>query len=394
MKVRTMRGKCYARLRVWDGYKENEQLIPLLTTPDDEKETLRRLKILEAELPNLKKGIIQKFQYPEYFPWLNETGTSKLIKLSLKDIIPEFLKHLRRYGRTENTILRRQECLNNLINALGSNFPAESLNSSSIAKFIDFHKGKLTDSGVNMHLTHIRSLTNWLYDEKNILPKRIKFKMIKVDAKEPSYLTQANIELILSLTEIDEHCKSAFQFYYETGLRLREPYHGTIKDGNWLIIPKTKNRKGKRIHLQPHQVPVWNAMMDRFNNSKAKYNSKSGYYSRQFKKAVRLIGRGELIFHNLRDTFAIIRYIQTRDIYQVSNELHHSSVTTTEKYAIFYSMEELESDFPSLVVNMPNFQGEFTPDSKIPISPLTPLLVESKNSRGTVIRGTQECFSS
>lgn len=280
------------------------------------------------------------------------------------------------------------------MNALGSNFPAESLNSSSIAKFIDFHKGKLTDSGINMHLAHIRSLTNWLYDEKNILPKRIKVKMIKLDAKEPSYLTEQNIIAIMQLTEISEHCKDAFQFYWETGLRLREPYNGTIKDGNWLIIEKTKNRKGKRIHLQPHQIPVWNAMMDRFNNSKAIYKSKSGYYSRQFKKAVRLIGRGELHFHNLRDTFAIIRYIQTRDIYDVSREMHHSSVTVTEKYANFYSMEELENDFPSLVVRDSNFQSEVAPQRKIPVSPLTPLLVESKSIRDTVIRDTQGGLSS
>ena len=115
-----------------------------------------------------------------------------------------------------------------------------------------------------------------------------------------------------------------------------------------------------------------NAMMERFNGSKAQYRTKTRYYSDEFKKAVRLIGRGELHFHNLRDTFAIIRYIQTRDIYQVSRELHHSSVSVTEKYANFYSMEELESDFPSLVVSNPNFQGEVAPHRRIPLSPLTP----------------------
>ena len=236
-------------------------------------------------------------------------------------------------------------------------FPEDLVIEPNETKFIDFHKGRLTDVGINMHLAHIRSLTNWLYDEKNMLPKRIKVRMIKVDAKPPSYLTQDNIIAIQQLTEISEHCKDAFQFYYETGLRLREPYSGTLKNGNWLIIPKTKNRNGKRIQLAPHHIPVWNAMMERFNRSKAQYRTKTRYYSDEFKKAVRLIGRGELHFHNLRDTFAIIRYIQTRDIYQVSKELHHSSVSVTEKYANFYSMEELESDFPSLVVPNSNFQS-------------------------------------
>jgi len=102
-------------------------------------------------------------------------------------------------------------------------------------------------------------------------------------------------------------------------------------------------------------------MMERFNNSKAEYRTKTRYYSDKFKKAVRLIGRGELHFHNLRDTFAIIRYIQTRDIYQVSKELHHSSVSVTEKYANFYSIAELENDFPALVVNNSNLRVKGIP---------------------------------
>ena len=68
-----------------------------------------------------------------------------------------------------------------------------------------------------------------------------------------------------------------------------------------------------------------------------------------FKKVARAINRGELHFHNLRDTYAVIRYYETRDIYAVSNELCHSSVTTTEKYAKFFSFNELKDDFPALV---------------------------------------------
>ena len=47
-------------------------------------------------------------------------------------------------------------------------------------------------------------------------------------------------------------------------------------------------------------------------------------------------------------TFAVRRYLQTRDIYQVKQEMGHSSVTTTEIYAKF-SLRRLEMDFPSLV---------------------------------------------
>ena len=63
MKLRLMRGKYYARIRVWDGYKQTDQVIPLKTTPIANKDrngkitlepcekTLFRLKKVEEVLP-------------------------------------------------------------------------------------------------------------------------------------------------------------------------------------------------------------------------------------------------------------------------------------------------------------------------------------------------------
>ena len=68
-----------------------------------------------------------------------------------------------------------------------------------------------------------------------------------------------------------------------------------------------------------------------------------------FKKALIDIGAdSSKHLHSIRHTFAVRRYLQTRDIYQVKQEMGHSSVTTTEIYAKF-SLRRLEMDFPSLV---------------------------------------------
>ena len=53
-------------------------------------------------------------------------------------------------------------------------------------------------------------------------------------------------------------------------------------------------------------------------------------------------------FHCLRHTFAVRRYLETRDIYQVCKELGHTSIKTTEIYTQF-SFARLEQDYPSLV---------------------------------------------
>ena len=68
-----------------------------------------------------------------------------------------------------------------------------------------------------------------------------------------------------------------------------------------------------------------------------------------FKKALIDIGAdSSKHLHSIRHTFAVRRYLQTRDIYLVKQEMGHSSVTTTEIYAKF-SLRRLEMDFPSLV---------------------------------------------
>ena len=59
--------------------------------------------------------------------------------------------------------------------------------------------------------------------------------------------------------------------------------------------------------------------------------------------------------HDLRHTFAVMRYLETRDIYQVSKELGHSSVKMTEKYTTF-NTRKLEEDFPSFANNYNDIQ--------------------------------------
>ena len=65
------------------------------------------------------------------------------------------------------------------------------------------------------------------------------------------------------------------------------------------------------------------------------------------KKGAKALGFGEHKFHNLRDTYAVRRWIETGDIHLVSKEIGHSSVTMTQKYADF-TLKRLAVDFPSL----------------------------------------------
>jgi len=134
----------------------------------------------------------------------------------------------------------------------------------------------------------------------------------------------------------------------ETGMRLREVFVGKI-EGNWFIVKPEDSKTGlyREIPIQEHHKTVLMELQRRVIDSNATFRTATGHYSKVFKKAVKAIGRGELHFHNLRDTFAIMRYLETRDIYQVSKELGHTTVKVTEKYARF-NIRRLAQDFPTL----------------------------------------------
>ena len=54
-----------------------------------------------------------------------------------------------------------------------------------------------------------------------------------------------------------------------------------------------------------------------------------------------------LHFHNLRVTFGVITYFQTRDIYKVSQLMKYKDLNITKEYANF-SISRIEADFPKL----------------------------------------------
>ena len=60
------------------------------------------------------------------------------------------------------------------------------------------------------------------------------------------------------------------------------------------------------------------------------------------------LGLGHHRFHDLRHTFGVRRYLETRDIYQVMKEMGHAKVSMTKKYADF-EISELRHDFPTIL---------------------------------------------
>ena len=178
MTLTNKRGKYYARLRVWNGVKEKDSLIPLQTRL--KTDAIRRFKVVQSHENDLKSGIIQKFQYEDYFEWMNDEGASKLIKRRLNDVIPDYLAYRqtkKRYG----TVNRDRISLNQLTNFLG-NKAIDELSYEDIEGtdgLIPYlQRNGYKNTGINISLRHIKTFFGWLYNKKRMIPEPIKFEMI------------------------------------------------------------------------------------------------------------------------------------------------------------------------------------------------------------------------
>lgn len=340
--LKQRRNKYYARIRSWDGIKQIEKQIPLKTI--NKTDAIERLLIVNKYEKDIKDGINIEF------PWMNEDGNTFVKRFTLQEAIDEYLIYMKNNGCRETTVERAFYCLKNLSQCLGKQFCIEKINTSQIEIFKNHFKEKLTDNGININLTRIRAFLNWGKNIKgffNIIPN---IQMIRVPGKMPSYLNEIEQSKILEIDWLDNHYKDAFIMYWETGCRLREPFDGTI-DGKWLVVNENNSKTGipREILMNSFHIATINEMKKRLSQSNANPRTFTTKYSRMFKKCCITIGRGDLHFHNLRDTYALMRYLKTRDIYQVSKELGHTSVKVTEKYTKF-RLRKLEQDFPNLTI--------------------------------------------
>ncbi len=174
--------------------------------------------------------------------------------------------------------------------------------------------------------------------------------MVKVEKSKPSYLTENEFSKLMSLNELEPFYKNVFKFYVGTGCRLSEPFNGVIQ-GDYLVIPAqyTKAKREKEVFVSDELKKIWTEMIefkDAFVKKGYTFKNLPLSISKKFLWACREVDIDHH-FHDLRHTFAVIRYLLTGNIYAVKKDLGHASVTTTEIYADFKT-SRLLADFPSM----------------------------------------------
>ena len=344
--LKKRRGVWYARVQWWIDNFRKEKQIPLQTKSKvTASERLSLVKKVEQEIIELY------YKDEKYnFPWMNDDGKRKIEYLTLEGAIETWLKLRKSQGIASSTIERNRQSMNTIMSVLGKSIRLSSVITKSIERYTEVMSLKgYKPNGININLRTLTTFLRWAYrrddiDKLPFVPK------VKVPKALPSYLSDMDFDRLLK--ETDEHFAKVFQMYRSTGCRLTEPILGELK-GDTLVLSAehSKTRMERSILLSPEDVPVVYELQERYNawRNKVKVDIVKYFadkYSKEFKRVCRLIELDNK-FHDLRHTFAVRRYLMTRDIYQVMKEMGHSKVTTTQIYAEF-ELSRLEYDFPTI----------------------------------------------
>ena len=347
--IKKRRGKYYSRVRWYNDLgQRKEQLVPLKT---DKKHTA----VIRNNEVEKVQDLIAEGQNWE-FGWMAEGGKAKILRLSIEQAVKDYIAIKRIDGREKKTIEINQLALSLFMDRYGYKKPIEFVTWSDIKNFKEWSQKVHAPNTTNIYLAKIKTFLRFCYKKKYI-KNEVEVDMVRAEKKPPMYLSETKLSKLFTTDCVDEHFRRSFLFYVMTGCRLREPFEGEVT-GDWLIIKPevAKTNKTREVQLNQITKSILIEMRNRYdrliNSSGNGTWSKShrgitDTYSRQFKKAARYEGFGEHKLHNLRDTYAVRRWNECGDIFLVSKEIGHASVTETQRYANF-RLQKLAVDFPSL----------------------------------------------
>jgi integrase len=352
--LRIQRGNEYYRITRIGNQIPKEVKIPL---GKDHKIALQRIREIKPREEEIKYGL------EVTFPWLEKAVGCETPPISLVDAISKYLT-ARRADRIRNATLENyQYGLGKFAQVIGEDFSLSNIKTDEIDAFKIAHIASLAPTTLNIILRTLKTFFGWCFD-REMIDKVPKIKFVHVPTQDPVYLTNQQFEALCDNS--DDHFSRAWWFYRESGCRLAEPFYADI-NGSFLTI-RADTAKGKRsrdIFMTPKMKEIVIEMRASTHLREQAKPYKLGfkhnqqrtheinYYSRQFLTAARAAGIMNRHLHHLRHTAAVRRYLQTRDIYEVSRLLGHASITTTEIYTRL-NVKRLEQDFPDLVQSESN----------------------------------------
>lgn len=290
------------------------------------------------------------------FSWDNDEGRTVVKQMTFVEGIKQWLD-IKATNVSKGTHRRYIISMNAFMNVVGDVTPLSTITNQNIEDFKRYYSKFHTPCGININLRGIKAFLRWAFDE-GLIEKMPKIQMMKEPKPLPKYITAINWRDLMNLDSLSDWWKDVFRLYVTSGMRRSEVLYGCI-DGSFLIVPAeySKSRRELEIPLNDFQLNVVKAIQkarDEHIANGSKLVTFKSKITKKFTDACKEIGIYEnkkTTLHCLRHTFAVKKYLETRDIYEVCKRLNHDSIKTTQIYSKF-SWKRLEQDFPNTCGSM------------------------------------------
>lgn len=222
-------------------------------------------------------------------------------------------------------------------------------------------KRGLSKASVNKVIQHFKAVFNHSYANETIARNPAKsFKTLRLDNKEMDYLSQEEMETLLSFTSHkyvgDERWRHVFYLtLFTTGMRLGEvlglEWHRIQFEKNLIVIGQiwsapekqiiytTKGKKDRVIPL-PSELKKELGAIKNFSKSSFIFTDvrevpadPSNFRNRNWDKDFQACGIRQVRIHDARHTYASLFMMNGGSLYDLKEVLGHSTIKTTERYA-------------------------------------------------------------
>ena len=133
------------------------------------------------------------------FPWLNDEGINKIVRLSIREAVEQWLSQRSSEGIRQSTIKRNRYSLESLMSHIGTSIPLSKVSTSMIDSYRNYciHK-EMKPDGININLRAIKTFFNWCY-KRELIEKNLFVDMVSKPKELPLYIPESLYEKLMQL---------------------------------------------------------------------------------------------------------------------------------------------------------------------------------------------------
>ncbi len=273
---------------------------------------------------------------------------------TIKNLLPEFIKHLKEKGRSPSTILAYRADLEQLVNYLKNKnkvLPSH-VYAGDIEAFRDsLLSQKYTPKSVSRKLNAVKTFFRWKVDQKHTTSDVSRdVAHPKIEPSMPKFLTPMEYRALRDVVRDDTRIAAIVELILQTGVRISE-----VANLKLLNITKIE-AKIESYATQPERtIPInkrAKEVLDEYIKVRPKANSPHVFVSKNGKPlAVRNIRAAiDRYFHraeipgysvnDLRTTFIVENLKGKVDLVMLSQVVGHKRLSTTERYLELAQVKE------------------------------------------------------